>query len=315
MEELKQIQKFDLSKESKSLLGGFYSELITIDGKADLTSQTYCFSVEIFLFYLEENNINVKDATIKDIILFFVSRQNFGVQSLTISKDISALRSFGNYLVRMGIWQENIALDLDKPKNVHNIPKVLDVEQVDLLLGSIDTSTPLGIRDRSLYEMIYSCGLRISEVSNLLLSNVHFEENIILVNGKGSKERIVPFGQVAEFWLKKWLEVRPSIVLNKNVPTVYVNYKGEQYSRKGIWKRFQELEALSGVEAKVHTLRHSFATHLLAGGADLRTVQELLGHSDLATTQIYTHVDETMLHAFHNEFMEQCVLKNAEEWK
>ena len=309
MEELKQIQKFDLSKESKSLLGGFYSELITIDGKADLTSQTYCFSVEIFLFYLEENNINVKDATIKDIILFFVSRQNFGVQSLTISKDISALRSFGNYLVRMGIWQENIALDLDKPKNVHNIPKVLDVEQVDLLLGSIDTSTPLGIRDRSLYEMIYSCGLRISEISSLLISNVHFDEKIILVNGKGRKERIIPFGDVAEFWLKKWLEVRPQFVGDKSVPTVYVNYKGEPYSRKGIWKRFQEIEALSGVEAKVHTLRHSFATHLLAGGADLRTVQELLGHSDLATTQIYTHVDETMLHQFHNEFMEQHILQ------
>ena len=185
--------KFDLNSEDKSLLGGFYSELITIDGKADLTSQTYCFSVEIFLFWVESQKKSVKELTVQDIIVFLVSRQSFGVQSLTISKDISALRSFGEYLVRCGIWEENIAMDLDKPKPVHNIPKVLEVEQVDKLLSVIDTSTPLGIRDRSLYELIYSCGLRISEVSSLLVANVHLDENIILVNGKGNKERMIPF--------------------------------------------------------------------------------------------------------------------------
>jgi len=136
-----------------------------------------------------------------------------------------------------------------------------------------------------------------------LIENVHLSEHLIMVNGKGSKQRIVPFGSQAAFWLKKWLvEVRPGIVGNKAVPFVFVNYQGKGLSRKGVWKRFQNLEEETGVTAKVHTLRHSFATHLLAGGADLRSVQELLGHSDITTTQIYTQVDNEVLRDYHRDF-------------
>ena len=128
----------------------------------------------------------------------------------------------------------------------------------------------------------------------------------MFVLGKGNKERLVPFGEDAKIWLTKWIEEeRPKIVGRKNVPFVFVNYQGKQFSRKGIWKRFQEIKTLAGVESKVHTLRHSFATHLLQGGADLRSVQQLLGHSDLATTQIYTHVDNSELKDFHKEFFEK----------
>ena len=128
-------------------------------------------------------------------------------------------------------------------------------------------------------------------------------EMIVLVCGKGDKERIVPFGEAAKEWLVKYLsDVRPRLVGNKIVPTVFVNYKGQPISRKGVWKRFKELEALTGIDCKVHTLRHSFATHLLSGGADLRSVQALLGHSDLATTQIYTHVSDSELRDYHKEY-------------
>ena len=176
-------------------------------------------------------------------------------------------------------------------------------EQVDALLNAIQTKDDLGVRDRALFELIYSCGLRISEVATLYRENVHLEERLLLVLGKGSKERIVPFGDTAFYWLSKWIfESRPKIIGNRQVREVFVNYKGEPLSRKGIWKRFQELESLSGVTAKVHTLRHSFATHLLSGGADLRSVQELLGHSDLSTTQIYTHVNNEELELYHKEF-------------
>ena len=151
--------------------------------------------------------------------------------------------------------------------------------------------------------MIYSCGLRISEACTLTVANVHLDEKLILVRGKGDKERIVPFGDRA---LEKILvyinEVRPELVKGRNVAELFVNYRGQPISRKGVWKRFQELEALSGVEAKVHTLRHSFATHLLSGGADLRSVQELLGHSDLSTTTIYTHVTDRQLEDAHEKY-------------
>ena len=192
---------------------------------------------------------------------------------------------------------------LDRPKAAHNLPKVLSPEQVDALLSGIDTSTLCGKRDEALFELIYSCGLRISEACDLKIINVHMDERLILVHGKGDKERIVPFGDRAAEKLEKYIkDVRPELVKGRNVPELFVNYQGKGISRKGVWKRFQELEKMSGVEAKVHTLRHSFATHLLSGGADLRSVQELLGHSDLATTQIYTHVTAEELEVAHDKY-------------
>ena len=286
----------------ENLLSSYYDDLVSIDGKSISTAQTYCFAVDIFLNWLKSENKQISSVEMSDLIKYLVWRQTQGMDSLTVAKDISSLRSFGTYLTRNQIWIENLALQLDRPKAEKTLPKVLSVEEVDALLNCIDVSTDLGIRDRSLFELIYSCGLRISEVSNLLLQNLHLKERIIWVTGKGNKERLVPFGSEAEFWLKKWLEVRPKFVGSKIVPTIYVNYQGKPFSRKGIWKRFQELEALSGVNSKVHTLRHSFATHMLSGGADLRSVQELLGHSDLSTTQIYTHIDADDLKDYHKEY-------------
>ena len=294
----------------ENILSSYYDDLVSIDGKSISTAQTYCFAVEIFLNWLKSENKEIPLVEISDLIKYLVWRQTQGMDSLTVAKDISSLRSFGNYLTRNQIWKENFALELDRPKAEKVLPNVLSVEEVDALLNCIDVSTDLGIRDRALFELIYSCGLRISEVSNLLLQNLHLKERIIWVTGKGNKERLVPFGSEAENWLKKWLEVRPKFVGSKSVPTIFVNYQGKPFSRKGIWKRFQELEALSGVSSKVHTLRHSFATHMLSGGADLRSVQELLGHSDLSTTQIYTHIDADDLKDYHKEFFPK---RNSED--
>ncbi len=285
------------------LLQSFYSDLLLVERHSELTAQTYSFSCEIFLEWLSEQKLCLETLETQNIMYFLVWRHTQGSSELTISKDLSALRSFGSFLKRRGIWQENFVLELDRPKSSRKLPKVLSVEQVDSLLSVIDTKTPLGIRDRCLYELIYSCGLRISEASSLLVSNVHLEEQMLIVQGKGSKERMIPFGDIAKEWLKKWLfEARPKIVGNAQIAEVFVNARAAPLSRKGIWKNFQTLEAKSGVNAKVHTLRHSFATHLLAGGADLRTVQELLGHSDLATTQIYTHIEDSQLQDYHKEF-------------
>ena len=276
--------------------------MLTVEGKSKNTSETYLISIKTFLFWISQNDIIIDNVSIQDLMKYFVSRQT-QTDAATVAKEISAIRAFGSYLVRMGVWKENLGFLLERPKKTISIPKVLSVDEVEKLLDSIDVSTTLGIRDRALFEIIYSSGLRISEVSGLLFQNVYLKEGILFVLGKGNKERLVPFGEDAKTWLSKWIEEeRPKIVGRKNVPYVFVNYLGKQFSRKGIWKRFQEIKALSGVDSKVHTLRHSFATHLLQGGADLRSVQQLLGHSDLATTQIYTHVDNSELKDFHKEF-------------
>lgn len=285
-----------------SIINGYYNDLITVEGKSKNTSETYLISIKIFTKWLLEKNLDLETLSIQDLMGYFVERK---IQSdeKTVAKEISSLRSFGSYLVRLGIWKENIAFLLEVPRKSITVPKVLSVDEVEKLLDSIDVSTSLGIRDRALFEIIYSSGLRISEVSGLLIQNLYLKEGILFVLGKGNKERLVPFGDNAKLWLSKWInEERPKILGRKNVPYVFVNYQGKQFSRKGIWKRFQEIKALSGVESKVHTLRHSFATHLLQGGADLRSVQQLLGHSDLATTQIYTHVDNSELKDYHKEF-------------
>ena len=287
------------------LLEQFYTDLILVKRAAQKTAITYKISAEEFLHWLVAQQIKLRDVTAINIIYFLTERKTQGCSELTIAKDISALRALGDYLVRKNYWSENHSLMLDRPKASRHLPSVLSLEQIEQLLSSIDDSTPLGIRDKALFELIYSCGLRISEACSLQVANVHLEEHLILVTGKGDKERIVPFGEIAAQKLQKYLdEVRPGLVKGRNISEVFVNYKGEPISRKGVWKRFQEMEALSGVKAKVHTLRHSFATHLLAGGADLRSVQELLGHSDLSTTTIYTHVTDTQLENAHKKYFE-----------
>ena len=289
----------------QDLLDQFYADIILVNRMSEMTAQTYRISAQEFLEWLVQEKIKLREVTVQNLVYFLMKRKTQGNAELTLAKDISALRAFGEYLVRKNYWHENLALLLDRPKAGRHLPKVLSVEQTDELLSSIDTSEPLGVRDDALFELIYSCGLRISEACGLLVSNVHFEEHLILVHGKGDKERLVPFGEVAAKKLQKYMsEVRPELVKGRNISEVFVNYKGEPISRKGVWKRFQEMEALSGVKAKVHTLRHSFATHLLAGGADLRSVQELLGHSDLSTTTIYTHVTDTQLEDAHKKYFE-----------
>ncbi|MCQ2611166.1 MAG: tyrosine recombinase [Treponema sp.] len=286
-----------------SILQSFYTELIMVERRSKDTASTYRISVEEFLLWCQETHLKIRICTSKDLAYYITSRKTSGISESTIAKDISALRAFGSFLVREGLWTENVALVLDRPKSHRSLPKVLTQEEVNTLLGSIDETTDLGKRDRALFELIYSCGLRISESCDLKIANLHMEEHIILVSGKGDKERVVPFGDDAYEKLTVYLnEVRPKLTKNKAVDEVFVNYKGEPITRKGVWKKFKELETATGIDAKVHTLRHSFATHLLTGGADLRSVQELLGHADLSTTQIYTHITDDQLKDYHAQY-------------
>jgi len=285
------------------LLNQFYSDLIMVKRDSEQTAITYKISAQEFLYWLVKERTKLKDVSVQKLMYYLIQRQTEGSSELTIAKDISGIRALGDYLVRKGYWEENVALLLEKPKASRKLPKVLSIEQIDALLDCIDKTTPSGIRDDALFELIYSCGLRISEACELKLANVHMDEKLILVHGKGDKERLVPFGERALEKIQIYLEkVRPVFTKGRNVPELFVNYKGDPISRKGVWKRFQEMLVNCGFEAKVHTLRHSFATHLLAGGADLRSVQELLGHSDLSTTTIYTHVTDDQLEKAHEKY-------------
>ncbi len=287
----------------ENFLNQFYTDLILVKRDSEQTAVTYKISAEEFLNWLSTEKIKLKDVSVQNLFYYFIKRQTDGASELTIAKDISGIRALGDFLVRKKMWEENHALLLEKPKASRHLPKVLTVEQIEALLDSIDVKTLSGKRDDALFELIYSCGLRISEACTLLIANVHLEERFILVHGKGDKERIVPFGQRAYEKIVIYIdEVRPKLTRGRNVPELFVNYKGKAISRKGVWKRFKELEKMSGISAKVHTLRHSFATHLLSGGADLRSVQELLGHSDLSTTTIYTHVTDNQLESAHEKY-------------
>jgi integrase/recombinase XerD len=262
------------------------------------TVASYCSDVEKFV---EAVPSPVEHVVPEDVELYLSSLQ--GISKRSQARFLSAIRSFFSWLVVEGVIADNPCDRVDAPKLGRYLPEVLSVKEVEAVLESVDTSQWQGVRDRAILEVLYGCGLRVSEAVGLKISCLYLDEGFIRVIGKGNKERLVPFGDNAKFWLSKWInEERPKILGRKNVPYVFVNYQGKQFSRKGIWKRFQEIKALSGVESKVHTLRHSFATHLLQGGADLRSVQQLLGHSDLATTQIYTHVDNSELKSFHKEF-------------
>ena len=232
----------------------FYTDLLLVERLSKESAETYRYEAEIFLHWLQQNRIKLSDVTVQNIVYFLAWRKTTNHAPLTLSKDISSLRSFGSYVERMGIWPENYALLIERPKASHSLPRVLSVQQVEKILSAIDDSNSVGKRDSALFELIYSCGLRVSEACGLLMENLHLKEHLILVHGKGDKERIVPFGETAKDKLEKYLfEARPALVGNKIVSEVFVNYRGEPISRKGVWKKFKELNILAGIDATVHT--------------------------------------------------------------
>ena len=220
----------------------------------------------------------------------------------TMARVVSSVRALCKFMRLEGYRSDDPSELIETPKQDRQLPAVLPPEEIDRFLSTIDPGSPRGLRDRALFELIYSCGLRISEAAALTFDQLYIKERVIRVVGKRRKERLVPFGEEAATWLARYLdEGRPSLAKSRS-DRVFLNQAGKGISRKGIWKRFDGLRDAAGVKAKVHTFRHSFATHLLAGGADLRTVQELLGHSDISTTQIYTHIDPESLQAYHRDF-------------
>ena len=301
----------------------FADYLRSVEGLAELTVDAYAAEARRYLDYLAEcpASATAEPAAAdgaNGVISYLMARQGQGAGSGTLAKAISALRAWYRFLDsehpaadafdRRAGEADNPAANVAPPRAARRIPRVLSVAQVDRFLAAVDTGDAAGVRDRALFELVYSAGLRVSEVVALDRARLYLAEACVRVIGKGSRERIVPLGEPAVAWLRRYLaEARPHLLPRTTAAgtatdAVFLNQRGGRLSRKGIWKRFQGVCVAAGLDAKVHTLRHSFATHLLAGGADLRSVQELLGHSDLTTTQIYTHVEREDLHTQHRRY-------------
>lgn len=268
------------------------------------TVDTYKRELENFYQFLSEKGVTVEAVDPPLISQYLVKRkEDARITERTTCRILSTLRGLFRFLVREGSIVRNPLNTLKTPKVPQRIPEVFSLPQVDRILQCIDPKTPEGIRDRSLFEVIYSCGLRVSEASNLTLESLYLREGVVKVTGKGGKDRIVPVGGEAEYWLKEYLSQGRPVLLSrkggKSTSHVFLNRFGRPLGRKGIWKRFKYYVRQAGLEGKVHELRHSFATHLLQGGANLRAVQELLGHADISTTQIYTHVEQDLLEKAH----------------
>jgi integrase/recombinase XerD len=279
------------------LLERFYSRLIAMERRSPMTAQTYRFEIRRFLEFLDAEGLSVETVDSLGVSRYLEDRREKDtINSRSAAKAISALRSFFRYIGDEKLRDDNPAAILEPPRRSRHLPEVLSQRQVEGILANTDPENPLGLRDRALFELIYSSGLRVSEAVALNVRDCYFSEGILRLRGKGGKERMVPFGGEAALWLKRYLEeVRPKLLLSGHSPALFLGRTGKRLSRKGIWRNYAGVTAVAGTGSKLHTLRHSYATELLAGGADLRSVQELLGHADLATTQIYTHVDISLL--------------------
>ncbi len=240
----------------------------------------------------------------RDIVGFLTHEKARGLSANSISRALAAIRMLFKFLAVEDKIPKNVASTLQSPHLWRRLPNVLDVGDVEALLEAPDTSKPLGIRDRAIIEVMYATGARVSETADLTLDGVNFDFGFLRCFGKGAKERVVPIGRRAVEALKEYLRlVRPKLDRNGS-RLLFLSRSGKRLSRETIWARVKRYALMAGLRKKVspHTLRHSFATHLLQGGADLRAVQEMLGHSSIATTQIYTHVDKNRLKWVHKKF-------------
>ncbi|MFL6234651.1 MAG: site-specific tyrosine recombinase XerD [Thermoanaerobaculia bacterium] len=230
--------------------------------------------------------------------------QRQGLSPRSSARALSAIRGFYEHLVTAGERKDNPAVNLLPPKLWKPLPKVLSEDEVEALLAAPDTGTPLGLRDRAMLELLYATGLRVSELVGLTLPQLRLDVGFLIAFGKGSKERVVPVGEQAEAWVQRYLrEVRPELARGRH-QAVFANKDGDPMSRVGFWMMIKKygLKACIRSEISPHVLRHSFATHLLEHGADLRAVQTMLGHADISTTQIYTHIHQQRLKSLYDRF-------------
>lgn len=273
-----------------------YLHFLTIErGLAQNTRKSYQRDLQQYLEFLKKQKIDEWQAVDRFVVVSFLQKLQEDQKSpATITRMVTSLRRFHQFLRQERYTDHDPMQHIDSPKKVQKLPDTLSLAEVERLIETPDTKELLGIRDRAILEVLYATGLRVSELIGLKLNDLHLSMGLLQTIGKGDKERIVPLGDMAIQWLEIYLEEARPLLTSKHPEEVhlFVNNHGRGLSRQGIWKNLKALVRKAGINKNVtpHTLRHSFATHLLENGADLRTVQELLGHADISTTQIYTHI-------------------------
>ena len=273
-------------------------------GLSKNTETNYRRDLTKYISYLKKQHIKDIDSIDRFVILNFLDTlKKDDMANSSLSRMISALRQFHQFLRQENYANQNPMQYISSPKKKQHLPDTLTISEVEKLIMTPDVKTPLGLRDRAILETMYATGLRVSELINLQLKDLHLELGFIQTIGKGNKERIIPIGDTASYWIQQYLSTsRPNLV-KKEVSELFVNFHGKKLTRQGIWKNLKKLVFQADINKEItpHTLRHSFATHLLENGADLRMVQELLGHASISTTQIYTHISKKRLATIYKE--------------
>lgn len=271
-------------------------------GLSQNTQQSYRRDLNHFGVWLNQRNKSIELALRSDLQDYLDWRMTQSFKGVSTARVLSCLRGFYRYLLREGLIQQDPTLNILSPKPGRPLPKTLTETDVEALLSAPDVNETLGLRDRTMLELLYAAGLRVSELVGLKLQEISLHQGVIRVTGKGNKERLVPVGDEALEWLRKYLKSgRPLLQTKSDEELVFLSLRGSQMTRQTFWHRIRQHALTAGIEKPLspHVLRHAFATHLLNHGADLRVVQMLLGHADLSTTQIYTHVATHRLQMLH----------------
>ncbi|MBI5782899.1 MAG: site-specific tyrosine recombinase XerD [Gammaproteobacteria bacterium] len=292
-----------MNEADKALIERFHDMLWLEQGLSGNTLDAYRSDLEGLAKWLKPRGAKLLSASRADLFGYLEHCVKRGARPRTTARLLSSLRRFYRYLVREKLTKDDPTALIEAPKLGRPLPKSLTEEQVEKLLYAPDINTPRGLRDRAMLEALYATGLRVSELVNLLSMQVNLTEGVVRVIGKGDKERLVPLGEEAIKWINRYVaEGRPDLTKRKPTPVLFPGNRGEALTRQAFWHNIKRYGRVADIDAKKlspHTLRHAFATHLLNHGADLRVVQMLLGHADLSTTQIYTHVASERLKSLH----------------
>ncbi len=284
----------DISK----VIDAYHAYLLLEKGLADNTRISYDEDVRKYLNYLADNNLILRDTTPDILQSFLADLHDIGIAVSTQARIISGLKSFFKFLKMEGYLDENPSLLLQSPKLGRHLPDVLSIDEIDEMISCIDMSAPEGQRNRAIMETLYGCGLRVSELVNLDLAHVYLDEQYIIVRGKGSKERMVPMSDTAADEIRLYIPERAKLDIKPGEENIlFLNRRGHRLTRVMIFYIIKKLCELAGIRKTIspHTLRHSFASHLLEGGANLRAIQQMLGHESISTTEIYLHIDRHLL--------------------
>ena len=288
------------------LVDQYFNYILVEKGLAKKTIESYARDIIRFLGYLKDQDIDAaEDIDTRVILNYLIHLRDEGLSTRSRARHLVTLRGFFKFLVQEKILSQSPAQLVELPKQVQKLPDVLSPTEVEHLLHTPDRTIPAGVRDAAMIELLYAAGLRVSELIVLKLQDVNLEGCFTRVFGKGSKERVVPFGRYARQSLDLYIQTaRPQLLKTSTSPFLFVARAGNPMSRQGFWKLLKRYALKAGIQKNItpHTLRHSFASHLLEGGADLRTVQVMLGHVDISTTQIYTHVARKHLKEIHEKF-------------